>query len=73
MVGGEIVEQWTRRQNTVALLVTKAEYIANCKGAKDPACQCQLFVEMNIPHFETSILYTDSEKPIKLLKVFKFQ
>lgn len=54
----------------VSLSVTEAEYIADCKGAKDASWIQQFLWELGIP--VTPTLYTDSEGAYNLSKASKF-
>lgn len=57
---------YSRRQDTVSLSITEAEYIAACEGAKDAAWIQQLLRELNVT--VTPTLYTDNEAADKLSK-----
>ena len=65
------VISWTsRRQETTALSITEAEYIACCETAKDLRWIQQLLIELGVtPIVE---LYTDNEAAIKLTKTQTF-
>ena len=58
---------YSRRQDTVSLSITEAEYIAACEGAKDAAWIQQLLKEL-LGTTLIPILYTDNEAADKLSK-----
>jgi transposase InsO family protein len=70
MVAKQPVTWYSRRQDTVSLSITEAEYIACSEGAKDVSWMRQLLNELP-PTRTTSVpstLYTDNEAACKLTK-----
>ena len=69
-LGKHAVGWYSRRQDIISLLITKAEYIANCEGGKDAAWMAQFLQELGI--VSKPALYTDSEGAYNLSKASKF-
>jgi len=65
-IGRQPVGWYSRRQDVVAISITEAEYIADCKGAKDAAWIRQFLSKLKINSKPT--LVTDSEGAYNLSK-----
>ena len=63
---------YSRKQDSVSLSTTEAEYVAACEGAKDASWIRQLSTEMNLIT-ALPTLYTDNNAASKLTKSNRYQ
>ena len=65
LLGNQLVHWYSRRQDTVTLSITEAEYLATCEGAKDASWIMLELIKTTMP---SPTLLTDNEAADKLTR-----
>lgn len=68
MLSGGPITWSSRKQSTIALSTTEAEYISACEGVKELVWVQRLFQELQAENVQIPNLYLDNQSSIKLIK-----